>query len=285
MFLRRQGLFSLRIPLLIPTPMSYEKLKEIIGNMGKVMIAFSGGVDSGTLLATAVRVLGKENVIAGTIKSPLESEDDLEEARKLCNMLGVEQVIVEEDIAPLSHNPPERCYICKMITYRRLWEEAKRRGINYLLDGTNVDDFSDYRPGLRAKEELGVRSPLAEAGMGKEEVRELAKNMGLPNWDKPSSPCLASRIPFGERITLEKLKMIEEGEKFIKSLGLKDVRVRCHSDGELARIEAREEDMEKIWKNRKKIEGKLSEIGFRYVALDLKGYRMGSLNPRKGGKG
>ncbi|MGB9797759.1 MAG: TIGR00268 family protein, partial [bacterium] len=142
-----------------------------------------------------------------------------------------------------------------------------------------------YRPGLRAKEELGVRSPLAEAGMGKEEVRELAKNMGLPNWDKPSSPCLASRIPFGERITLEKLKMIEEGEKFIKSLGLKDVRVRCHSDGELARIEAREEDMEKIWKNRKKIEGKLSEIGFRYVALDLKGYRMGSLNPRKGGKG
>jgi len=249
------------------------------------MVALSGGVDSGTLLAVAVEVLGRENVLAGTIKSPLESKEDLEDAKALCEKLGVEQVIIEEDISFLSPNPPERCYICKKLTYEKLWEEARKRGIDFLLDGTNVDDFSDYRPGLRAKEELGVRSPLAEAGMRKEDVRELARKLGLPNWDKPPSPCLASRIPFGEKITLEKLKMIENAERFIKSLGIRDVRVRCHMEGELARIEVIEEEMGKIWDNRKEIEEKLSQIGFRYVALDLRGYRMGSLNPTKGGKG
>ncbi|MBC7330468.1 ATP-dependent sacrificial sulfur transferase LarE [bacterium] len=265
--------------------MSYEKLREIIGNMRKVMIAFSGGVDSGTLLAVAIEVLGRENVVAGTIKSPLESEEDLKQAKALCEKLGVEQVIVQEDISFLSHNSPDRCYICKRMTYKRLWEEARKRGIDFLLDGTNADDFSDYRPGLRAKEELGVRSPLAEAGMKKEDVRELAKELGLPIWDKPSSPCLATRIPFGERITLEKLKMIENAERFIKSLGVSDVRVRCHMEGELARIEVREEEMEKIWNNRKQIGEMLSKIGFRYIALDLRGYRMGSLNPEGVDKG
>lgn len=265
--------------------MSYEKLREIIGNMRKVMIAFSGGVDSGTLLAVAIEVLGRENVVAGTIKSPLESEEDLKQAKALCEKLGVEQVIVQEDISFLSHNSPDRCYICKRMTYKRLWEEARKRGIDFLLDGTNADDFSDYRPGLRAKEELGVRSPLAEAGMKKEDVRELAKELGLPIWDKPSSPCLATRIPFGERITLEKLKMIENAERFIKSLGVSDVRVRCNMEGELARIEVREEEMEKIWNNRKQIGEMLSKIGFRYIALDLRGYRMGSLNPEGVDKG
>jgi len=123
------------------------------------------------------------------------------------------------------------------MTYKKLWEEARKRGIDFLLDGTNADDFSDYRPGLRAKEELKVRSPLAEAGLKKDNVRELAKELGLPTGDKPPSPCLATRIPFGEKITLEKLKMIESAERFIKSLGVRDVRVRCHMEGELARIE------------------------------------------------
>jgi len=259
--------------------MSFESLREIIGNMEKVMIAFSGGVDSSCLLAVAVKVLGRENVIAGTIKSPLLPEEELEEAKKLCAQLGVEQIIVEEDISSLAQNPPERCYICKKMTHTRLWEETRKRGINFLLDGTNADDLSDFRPGLRAKEELGVRSPFAETGMGKADVRLLAKELGLPSWDKPPSPCLATRIPFGETITPQKLKMIEEGEKFIKSLGIRDVRVRCHINGQLARIKVPREEIGRIFAERENIAKKLHQIGFKFVALDLDGYRMGSLNP------
>lgn len=248
------------------------------------MVAFSGGVDSSSLLAVAVEVLGKENVIAGTVKSPLLPEEELEGGKILCGQLGVEQIIIPVDISPLAHNPPERCYICKKLTHSKLWEEARKRSIDFLLDGTNAEDFSDFRPGLRAKEELGVRSPLAEAGMGKGEVRRLAKELGLPNWDKPPSPCLATRIPFGERITPRKLKMIEEGERFVKSLGVRDVRVRCHMEGELARIEVPQEEMERIWKEREEIAMELRQIGFKYVTLDLEGYRMGSLNPQRGEK-
>lgn len=259
--------------------MSFERLKEIVGKMGKAMIAFSGGVDSSVLLAVAVDVLGRGNVIAGTIKSPLLPEGELKEAEKLCAQLGVEQIILEEDISIFAHNPPERCYICKKLTHSRLWEEARRRGIEFLLDGTNADDLSDFRPGLRAKEELGVRSPLAEARLGKAEVRVLAKKFGLPNWNKPPSPCLATRIPFGEEITIQKLRMIEEGERFLKSLGVWDVRVRCHLDGELARIELPKGEMGKVWKRREEVAREFHRIGFKYVALDLDGYKMGSLNP------
>jgi len=248
------------------------------------MVAFSGGVDSSVLLALAVETLGRENVVAGTIKSPLLPEEEFEEGKLLSTQLGVEQVIVEEDISSLAHNPNERCYLCKKLQYGKLWEEARKKGIDFLLDGTNADDLSDFRPGLRAKEELKVRSPLAEAGVGKEEVRRSAKELGLPNWDKPPSPCLATRIPFGERITPEKLKMIEEGERFIKSLGVRDVRVRCHMDGELARIEVPREEMGKIWEEREKIAKELRGVGFRYVALDLAGYTRGSLTPPKGGE-
>lgn len=244
------------------------------------MIAFSGGIDSSTLLYISVEVLGRDNVIAGTIKSPLFPQYEFEEAKRFCNQLGVEQIVVEEDIAPLANNPPERCYICKKITYSRLWEEARKRGIEFLLDGTNTDDLSDYRPGLRAMEELGVRSPFAEAGMGKEEVRLLAKESGLPNWDKPPSPCLATRIPFGEAITEEKLRMVELGERFIKSLGVREVRVRCHNNGQLARIEVPKKEMDKIYDEKERIVEELQRIGFRFVALDLDGYKLGSLNPK-----
>lgn len=248
------------------------------------MIAFSGGVDSGTLLYISLDILGRHNVVAGTIKSPLLPQNELEEAKKLCDQLGVEQIIVEGDIAPFVNNPPERCYLCKKYTYSMLWEEARKRGMKFLIDGTNADDLSDYRPGLRAKEELGVRSPFAEVGMGKNEVRHLARELGLPNWDKPPSPCLATRIPFGEPITVEKLRMIESGEKFIKSLGIRDVRVRCHNDGQLARIEVPGEEIEKILAERARITEELHGIGFRFVSLDLDGYKMGSLNPEIGRK-
>ncbi len=243
-------------------------------------IAFSAGVDSTFLLASAQEVLGA-NVLAVTTRSAFFQEEEFEQSVRFCQERGIRHLVVEADVfavPDLSNNPQNRCYLCKKNLFTRMWEAVRSEGFTVLAEGTNADDSLDYRPGMRAIRELGVLSPLEEAGLAKAEIRQLSKELGLSTWEKPSYACLATRIPYGEVITEEKLSMIAKGEQLLHRLGFAQVRVRLH--GDLARIEILPTDMERFLNAdvRREVTEKFHQFGFHYVSLDLTGYRTGSMN-------
>jgi len=255
-----------------------DSLKEILRSLESVAIAYSGGVDSTFLSKVAFDVLG-DNAIAVTARSETYPRSEFEEAIEFAGKIGIkhETIVSEElDIPEFSDNPVNRCYYCKKELFSRLRDVAEERGFKHVADGSNYDDLDDYRPGMQAVEELDVRSPLQEAKLTKADIRELSKKLGLPTWDKPSFACLSSRFPYGNKITREKLSAVGEAEIFLRSLGIRQLRVRHHD--QIARIEVAEEDMEVLFQNREQIVKKLRELGYTYVTMDLQGYRTGSMN-------
>jgi pyridinium-3,5-biscarboxylic acid mononucleotide sulfurtransferase len=258
-----------------------EKLKEIFQSMGRVLVAYSGGVDSTLLLKVARDTLGDENVIAVTALSPLYPERELAWAKQLTQTFGIEHLLIQSnelEIEGFSKNPPNRCYYCKRELFEKLLKLSKDWGISWIIEGSTLDDEKDHRPGRIAIQELGIRSPLKEAMFTKMDVRELSKALGLTTWDKPSFACLASRFPYGEEITLKGLKMVDEAEDFLFGLGFKQVRVRHYQN--LARIELYPEEMGRLMDGslREKVVSHLKSIGYHYITLDLQGFRSGSMN-------
>jgi pyridinium-3,5-biscarboxylic acid mononucleotide sulfurtransferase len=257
-----------------------DNLKANIKEMGKLVVAFSGGVDSTFLLKVAYDIL-KENVIAVTARSSTYPEREYKEAVDFIKNLGaIHTVIVSEelDIDGFSKNPVNRCYYCKKELFSKIREIADQNNIQYIADGSNVDDLGDYRPGMTAVKELNVVSPLREAGMTKEDIRILSREMELPTWDKPAFACLSSRFPYGQEITREKLDMVDRAEQFLLDQGFRQVRVRHH--GDIARIEVAIGERSKFFKEElmDRVYAEFKKIGFQYTALDLKGYRTGSMN-------
>jgi len=256
-------------------------LKNIIKTYRKVILAFSGGVDSTFLLKICVDVLGEKNVIAVTAISDSYTKDELEYARSISENLKVKHILLETNEMSdndFVSNMSNRCYYCKKHLFSELKNIAKAQSIQYIFDASNVDDESDYRPGRIAAKDFFVRSPLIEAELTKEDIRKHSRALGLDSWNKPSSPCLASRIPYGNKITKEKLEMVEKAETFLKNEGFKIVRVRHH--GEIARIEVSEEDIQKLMEKntRRRTIEYFKNLGFVWITVDLKGYRTGSLN-------
>jgi uncharacterized protein len=259
----------------------FDKLKGIVEAMGRVLVAFSGGVDSTLLLRVAKDTLGDQNVLAVTALSPLYPEREVAGVKKIIQKMGVRHLFVksnELEIAEFSKNPPNRCYYCKRKLFGELLNLAMKEEIPFIVEGSTLDDEKDYRPGKIAIQELGIRSPLKEAIFTKVEVRELSKALGLPTWDKPSLACLASRFPYGEKITPQGLRMVSEAEDFLFGLGFKQVRVRHYQN--LARVEILKEEMGRLMKGslREKVVSRLKRVGYNYVTLDLQGFRSGSMN-------
>ena len=265
--------------------MTYEeklkKLEEILKEYKEVAVAFSGGVDSTFLVLFAHKVLG-DNIVAATASAPNFAPDEIEYAQKVCREHGIRHHIIElaaNIMDSFAHNPPDRCYICKRLVFGQMMAQIRRHFPNAeIVDGTNVDDMQDYRPGRKALEELGIDSPLKKAGMTKEDIRRGLKELGGEIWNKPAFACLASRIPFGEQITVEKLQQIHKAEMSLRYLGFEQVRVRHH--GNLARIEVPRDQRSRFADPdlMDHVVQLMKDAGFLYATLDLAGYRMGSLN-------
>ncbi len=263
----------------------HEALRTWLGGLDALAVAFSGGVDSTFLLKVAHDVLGRR-ALAITVAAAVHPRAELDEARQIASEIGARHEIVEVDALAMpafQHNPPDRCYRCKREVFTRIKETAAVHGIAVVADGTNADDMGDDRPGLRALEELGVVAPLRDAGLTKAEIRELSRDIGLPTWDKPAYACLATRFPHGAEITADALQRVERAEAALQELGFKLSRVRHH--GDVARIEVAPADVARIAapETAAEVTAKLRAAGFRYVTLDLEGYRVGSMS-EGGGK-
>ena len=260
----------------------YENLKAYLKSLGSVAVAFSSGVDSTFLLKVAHDVLG-DKAIAVTAASCSFPERELNEAKKFCAENGIQHIVCESeelDIDGFRQNPKNRCYLCKLELFEKVWNIAKENGLNAVAEGSNMDDNGDYRPGLQAVAELGVTSPLRHSKLAKEEIRILSRNLGLPTWDKQSFACLSSRFVYGEEITRDKLSMVDKAEQLLLDLGFHQVRVRIH--GMMARIEVEPAEFSKVLENREKITKEFKTYGFTYVTMDLTGYRTGSMNETLG---
>lgn len=262
-----------------------EKLKNVLRDMKSVVIAYSGGLDSSFLLKAAVDALGKDKVLAVTARSETYPASEYAEAVKIAKMIGARHVTIhtkELDIKHFRSNPVDRCYYCKRELFRKLDILRKARKMRYLADGANKDDLKDIRYGRIAAKELRVRSPLTEAGMTKDDIRKCSKRLALPTWNKPSFACLASRFPFEVNITAKDLKKIDMAETYLRGLGFTQIRVRLH--GEIARIELLAIEQARALKLKEAIIKKLKGLGFTYVAVDLEGYRTGSMHESSAGK-
>ena len=264
----------------------YEALKKYFAQLGSVAIAFSSGVDSTFMLKVAHDVLGAK-AVAVTIRSHSFPAREKNEAIEFCKKEGIEHIFVDSeelDIPGFRDNPKNRCYLCKHELFEKILEVAAQHNLAFVCEGSNLDDNGDYRPGLQAVAELGVKSPLRECGLWKSEIRAISKELGLPTWKKQSFACLASRFVYGETITVEKLDMVDKAEQLLLDLGFVQERVRIHSfgksenSGTLARIEVNPDEFSKLLENHEKIVSEFKKIGFNYVSMDLQGYRTGSMN-------
>ncbi len=255
-----------------------EKLQKILKELDSAVLAFSGGVDSSFLLKVARDCLGNK-ILAVTANSATYPKSELEFSRKLAGMLRARHRVIktaELGNKKFSANPVNRCYFCKQELFSRLKKIAKKEKLNFVIDASSISDKDDFRPGAKAKKELGVRSPLEEAGFTKADIRNFSKRIGLSTWDKPAAACLASRIPYGRQISLQILKRINQAETFLRQQGVKQVRVRHY--GNFCRIETLPQEIPLLINRRKMVVKKLKQLGFKYVTLDLEGYRTGSLN-------
>lgn len=254
------------------------KLKSILVDMKSALVAYSGGVDSTLLLKVAKEALG-DRIIAVTADSETYPKRELEDAIKFAEQMGVKHTVIhtsELEIAGFADNPPDRCYYCKHELFSKLTDIAKQEKLSFVLDGANYDDRNDHRPGMKAGRELGVRSPLKEAELTKEDIRQLSKHYQLPTWNKPSFACLSSRFPYGTKITPDKLLVVGEAEDYLRSLGFNELRVRHHD--KIARIEINKKDFPKLLEMAEEVSQKIKGLGYLYVTLDLEGFRSGSMN-------
>jgi len=257
------------------------RLQDVISGMESVLVAFSGGIDSALVLKVAHDVLG-DRAVAVTSFSPAVASSELETSRRIAREIGAPHHVITSRVTErpeFFQNSPRRCFACKEDLYSNGSRLARKLGLRWLANGTQLDDLKDFRPGLEAARAFGVRSPLVEAGLGKSAVRRASRELGLADWDKPADACLSSRIPFGTQITEDRLDRIEQAEEILKREGFGQVRVRYH--GDVARIELPPEDFDRLMDSplRSKLVSAIQKIGFRYVTLDLRGYRAGSLNP------